>query len=270
MSRFRAYVFAFAVLSACVGHAADLQPRTYTSQSGEYVLTVNPSARSGAGKGTYALTRRAKPQWSIELPFTLWDAVVGNDGAFAGYAYSDGFSRDSGDFIVAVLDSHGAIRFQEKAPRTTLYLDIAASPKAAGMIFDDDHKRFVVRVDDADANGQVESWWTYDLADGHPIGKFKPKELMADAAHVNSVIAAGPIANTPLTLVQWLTMDACCESGANDVGTRFTLIDATDRPVWTLDLPTDYTKLSEDPQDHLLPRQRCSWQRFDRRYVFSA
>lgn len=105
-----AFIFMVASLVAQQGHAVDLQPRSYTSQSGEFVLSVNPGDRSGAGKSTYTLTRGTKPQWSIELPFTFWDAAISNDGTFGGYAYSAGYDRDAGDFIGASRERNRGVR----------------------------------------------------------------------------------------------------------------------------------------------------------------
>ena len=83
---------------------------------------------------------------------------------FGGYAYSEGFDRDAGDFIVAVLDSHGVIRSQEKAPRTSSgYLHTAGDPKGSGLVLDNGQNRLIDRVADADVNAGVESWWTANL-----------------------------------------------------------------------------------------------------------
>jgi len=106
-----------AVACARVAVAQDLEPKVYKSRSGDYALTVDPEERKGAGKGRYTMLHGAATAWSAELPFTLRDAVVADDGGVGGYAYTDGYERDDGEFVVAIIDATGRIRASERAPR---------------------------------------------------------------------------------------------------------------------------------------------------------
>src|SRR4051794_26386542 len=61
-----------------------LDPKTYLSRSGEFALEVDPSAMNGQGEGSYRLTKKGKPVWAAKHPFTLWEAIVTDDGSVAG------------------------------------------------------------------------------------------------------------------------------------------------------------------------------------------
>jgi hypothetical protein len=232
--------------------AADFPPKTYASPSGKYSLSVDPSDRRGGGKAHYVLKHGGQVAWSGDEPFTFWEAFVANDGTFGGYAYSEGegYSQDPGEFIVALLDTKGNVRTINKTPREhSHYLHTSADPKAGGIFAQPENDRFVVRVIDPDVNNNAESWWSFRLSDGHLIGKSTPRDEMDSSKPL--LLAARPVANTPLTLVHWLTSewkDAHYISGA-----KFTLVDLSNKPVWILDLPRDYgaaANVFEDIREH--------------------
>lgn len=236
--------------------AGALEPKTYTSRSGQYALTIDPGQRNGAGSARYALQKGPVTAWSAELPFTLWDAVVADDGVVGGYAYTTGYDHDDGEFVVAIIDGKGKVRTSERTPRRpSPYLHTLGDPKAAGVLLDADNDRFVVRVADADINAQSEAWWTYRLSDGHLLAKPKPKALAGDEHFLRYVMAAQPIVGTPLTLVQWLR-SACCTSESDDFGTAFEIVDADAKPVWMLALPRDYVAAERDPKDRIMSYMR--------------
>lgn len=249
-----------AVACACHGapsEAGDLQPATYLSSSGKYALSVDPGERTGAGSGQHELKAGTKTLWSKRLPFTLREAVVTDDGIVGGYAYSRGEDDsgwyEGGDFIVALIDSNGAMRMSERAPRSpSRFLHMPANPHALATFFHGDSDRFVVRVADPDLNASSESWWTYRVSDGRSLGKFQPKRNMPDPGSLGSVVAARPVPGTPLTLVQWLRSPR----DGTDFGAAFALVDPELKPVWTLVLPRDYVAAESDPKDRLLPHVR--------------
>lgn len=247
------------LLAACIAGAPlariaiaqDLEPKTYKSRSGEFALSVDPEDRTGAGKARYTMQHGAATAWSAELPFALWDAVVADDGVVGGYAYTDGFERSDGEFVVAILDAGGKVRASERAPREgSHYLHTYGDPKANGLFLSADGSRFVVRVADADVNTNSEAWWTYRLSDGHLLGKPHPKAL-AGEPDLEGIIDARPIDGTPLTLVQWLRY-RCCARASVDFGTVFALLDADAKPVWKLVLPKDYVAAEHDPKDRIM------------------
>lgn len=231
--------------------ANDFPPKTYVSPSGENSLSVDPSDREGSGKAHYLLKHNGEVAWSGEEPFTFWNAFVTDDGTFGGYAYSEGYSRDSGEFIVSLIDAKGTARTISKTAREgSHYLHTAADPKADGIFAQPENNRFVVRVLDPDLNANAESWWSFALDDGHLIGKSRPRDRMDSSRQY--IVAARPILNTPLTLIHWVRLqEKDCDS-SSEVGARFTLVDASDRPVWTLDLPVDYTNRQDERAEAML------------------
>src|SRR5262245_8317809 len=101
------------------GPAPILNPRTYTSPSGQFKLEVDPSTMYGQGEGSYRVTRDGKPVWSATHPFTLWEAEITDDGTVAGYGYTHGVEgfpekphpgQSQGEFCIAIFDPSGKLR----------------------------------------------------------------------------------------------------------------------------------------------------------------
>ena len=262
-------VGAFLLLSAGAHQSAAhcpppvLNPRTYTSPSGEYVLSVDPSTMYGQGEGQYRLTRAGSEVWAKSLPFTLWEAAVTDEGVVAGYAYSNGVhgfpppeeraetNREdwNGEFHVVIIDPAGNLRLNdhEKRAHSRFVDDDLAYPAAEGLVLDADHDRFVVRMTDPDLNQGVETWRVYRLSDGQRTGTFEPAKWMTQKATKDhyerwSIDGAQLVPGTPLALVHWYVAkwpedshDAC-----------FTLIDPEGRPVWRLDRPGEYRVKDDD------------------------
>lgn len=85
--------------------------------------------------------------------------------------------------------------------------------------------------------------------------KLVPVNLMPNSEVARSILDAKPVRNTPLTLVHWWRYDNKQLQGGR-AGARFTLIDLQAKPVWQLDLPTDYEvpgdEKAEDNLRHLI------------------
>lgn len=233
----------------------DLQPRTYISASGRVTAHVDPSERSGAGRARYEVRRDGVVAWAGDRPFTLRQAAVAEDGTVAGYGYSNGYegaAADGGNFIVAILAPDGTLRARESVPRHgSRFLHTESDPKSYGVFLDESNDRFVVRVEDPDVNVGAESWWTYRLSTGESLGKPKPKERLSDSqGDAGRSREARPIPGTPLTLLQWWRTELSRDGLL--VSARFTLLDLACVPVWSLDLPGDYTvRGNDDASDKL-------------------
>ncbi len=220
-----------------------LDPKTYTSPSGQFKLVVDPSDMNGAGSATYRLKRDGREVWSASKPFTLWDACVTDEGVVGGYAYSKGFDafRDYGDFRVAIIESDGRVRMDQVTKREgSHFLHTPPNPIGVGMLMDPANDRLIIRIENADPNLNGESWSVYRISTGTLLATFHPFELMPDSKPMHSSIPwkdigqVGLVAKTPLTLVYW----RCNDSQRRErLGSRFTLIDVDGSPVWTLDLP---------------------------------
>ena len=139
-----------------------LDPRTYSSPDGRFVLTVDPTDRYGAGAAKYACKENGKQRWAKMLPWTLWEAGITDDGTVGGYAYTQGASRigvDKGGFVVAVIDPDGEIQLKDSKPREhSRFLHRCPNPAANGLMVDQFNDRMVVRVGDPDINRGHESW----------------------------------------------------------------------------------------------------------------
>jgi sugar lactone lactonase YvrE len=236
-----------------------LQVKEYVSPSGEYRFRVDPGNRHGAGKAKYLLTHKGRELWSGERPFTLWDAGVADDGTVGGYAYSLGLQSwfTTGEFRVVILDPLGATRLEHVTKReTSRFLHMHGSPLAEGLIFDPPNDRMIVRVRDADVNRGVESWWVYQLSAAKAAGTFEPETIMPVSEDNRSILHARPVPGTPLTLLQWWVSRS--EKQKWTQGALFTLIDKTGRPVWTRDLPADYTRPGDDAAEDQLRSEMVS------------
>ena len=226
-----------------VGRPQSSIQRHITPPSGQYALTVDPSDLHGRGEAAYRVQENGKERWSATLPFTLWDAGITDDGTVAGYAYTHGQSAiwHPGEFVVVILDCDGKIRLKESVRRTpSLFVDAdTANPIARGLIVDEANNRMVVRVADADLNRGHEEWWCYRLSTATATAKLIPTARMKDREPANFILDAKPIRGTPLTLVHWWRYDQ--RDRRNRVGARFTLVDIQAKPVWSLELPNDYS-----------------------------
>jgi hypothetical protein len=224
-----------------------LNPKQYNSPSGRYSLFVNPSDLHGRNGGSYRLTRDGLEVWSGSRPYTLWQAFVTDLGVTGGYAYSHGwrgfsdagFKAGAGDFRVVIIDEHGKERLDQVTKREeSRFLHTPPNPLATGLFVDAANDRMVVRVDDADADRRGEVWWTYHVSSGKPLATLRPNEQVPDPDPAAYIIDAKPVAGTPLTLVHWWR-HRFDEQGR--VGARFALIGLDGKPVWSSELPDDYS-----------------------------
>jgi|GEM_PF-1960105 len=106
---------AFSLAAASDALTRALNTERYHSLNGCFVWSVDPTARSGAGAARYSLLHRdGEHLAAFTLGYTLYEAVVSEEGTLAGYAYSEGFGvAESGDFGVALVNADG--RSQELA-----------------------------------------------------------------------------------------------------------------------------------------------------------
>lgn len=232
---------------ADTGPTPNLAIRDYISPTGDFSVRVDPSDRSGAGPATYSFRRDGQPALAIEHPFTLVDAVVGDDGVFAGYGYSRGQSAvlDPGDFLVAIMDADGGIRMLERSPRSeSPYLHTDPDPTAEGVFIDTTGDRLVVRLAHVDINTHGERWWIYRLSNGKRTAML---DLHPPDPRAHWIVDAQPLSGTPLTLVHW--WHGGSGNAVNDAGAVFTLIDASGNSVWQHPLPADYAAENDEAAD---------------------
>ncbi len=212
-----------------------LDPQTYASPSGEYALFVDPSRPDGGGEGRYRFTRDGQELWSGARPWTLQEAVVGDDGLVAGYAYGAGPRGGAGDSLtILVLDAEGTARVEDRRARSGVEDCFSrAEPTVAGLFVDRDDDRLVVRL-----RGQWEKrerWWTYSLSDGALGPELSPWEEAGEDDHLAWIAEIHALPGTGLTLLRWMWLDH------PDQGAVYTLHESDGELRWRLDWPTDYS-----------------------------
>ena len=224
-----------------------LNPRTYTSPSGQYAVFIDPGDIYGRNGATYEFKKNGKTQWSKKLPVTLWEANISDNGLIGGYGYSngvDGFGTKendggSGTFHVLVIDSEGKLLLNDKKTReSSRFLHMRPNPIANGIIFDGANDRLVVRIADPDVNRGKEKWQVIRLSTGKIVREFEPAfepaKLVPNSNNRSSIVNAQPITGTPLTLVHWWRY----ESG--QVIAQFAALTVEGKLVWSMELPGDY------------------------------
>lgn len=234
-------------------------PAKYSSPAKEYLLEVNPSDRYGRGSAHYRLTRRGKEKWSKQLPFTLWNAQLTDEGIAVGYGYSQGplgygfggnFPEGDGTFHEVILTSSGAIRLNRVSERENKLPPYwTPKPYGKGVILDTEHNRVIFRVINGDKNTQGEEWRPYHLSSGAAMPSLLPYDWMPNRDPIGYVLDARPVRNTPLILVHWWGWYK------DQTGGRFTLVGPDGKTVWSHDLPGDYTA----PNNEELAKQRREW-----------
>ena len=229
-----------------------VQPTTYSSPSGEWSLYVDPSARSGKGPGRYRLSQAGEVAWEAELPYTLREAVVLDEGTFGGYAYTHGPEgrsfRDYGEFIVAIRDAGGRKLCEERTVRKpSCFLHGTPRPEARGVFAHAPWNAMVVRLRvEREQGGDREAWWQYDLSDGSSRHKGFPVESSEGSSSTKFVDAVQPLPDTPLVLTHRLDFGPV---GSGKAFSHFKLLDRDRRPVWGWTRMHDRTRLSDEDRD---------------------
>lgn len=172
-----------------------------------------------------------------------------DEGVVAGYAYTHGWrgfppesTRDkikqpdwNGDFCVVIMGRDGEFRLDETKKReASRYPHAPPNPIAEGMFVDPENDRFVIRMADDDVNRRMATWRAYRLSDGSRLSDFQPRKHLSGVPRFCDDIAAQPVRGTRLTLTHWWLYE-------NKPGGKFTLSNTEGLPIWTLDLPADYS-----------------------------
>ncbi len=238
-----------------------VNPATYSSQSVEFQLSVNPTDRYGRGAADYTMTRNGNQVWAARLPYTLLSVKVTDLGEVIGSSYSHGVegfgpSNGSGDFRVVILAPDGAPRLNETTDRQpSNFLHTSPNPISTGLLVDEMNDRVIFRIADPDVNRRSETWWMYALSTGKPLGHLNPIDKIDDTEHLSYLIDARVISGTPLILLHWWQYQYPDPKGLSRscIDGRFAILDENAAQVWELDVPRDYViEDDEDAQDRLV------------------
>lgn len=208
-----------------------LDPTTVTSASGAHELRIDPSSQDGSGPGVHELRSGGERRWRLELPFTLWRAVVTDAGTVAGYAYSNGVNGPvPGEryFHVLLVAPDGSILCDEAVERPgSRGPEQPDRPRADGLLVWEDLDRVAVRVVDGVTEHTGEEWWTYRLSDGEELGVLFPEgAIPAHQGRSGDVCEAVRVPGTPLVLLRRRAW------GTGWQGSAYALVDADAQPVW--------------------------------------
>lgn len=246
------------VLSALCGHTQarpdeTLDPKTYTSPSGEYSVYVEPSSPEGDGAAKYVVKRGGQEVWSGDRLVTLWEAAITDTGIVAGYAYEYGIegwtSGGAGGLsrlYMVVFDPAGKTIVQEgrnrEHPRILSNPPPNYVPLAAGIVVDGANDWFAVRlVSDKGSKGE---WWApFRLSTGEKLAEFEPEQPADGQYRFHRGLECRVVPGTPLVVTQWYTYAG---GAPRSNGACVSVLDHAGKELWKLDLPNEYDGLGEN------------------------
>jgi sugar lactone lactonase YvrE len=180
-----------------------------------------------------------------------------------GYAYTQtrsGWPKvprgdDYGKFVVAIIGPDGQVRLKDSVKAEPILVIDAegVNPNARGLVVDESNDRMIVRITSPEWD-HIESWWIYRLSTATPVGKQDLTKVWNDLQTRRHVLAVKPIPGTPLTLVHcYRSVLKIADPGGltSTDGATFVLLDLQGRPVWSLELPNDYTRSDPESRNKL-------------------
>lgn len=224
-----------------------LDPQTYVSPSGEFSLRVDPSSAAGAGPGTHRLSRNGAMVWTQRPRFTLWRAVVANDGTVAGYAYSGGYENHGrrGKLYIVIMRPDGDVRVVETLERTgESSCTTRISVDVRDLVLDAVNNRFIVRLSWAESLADVA--WVFDLQTGDLLGDFPLWAASVALRDGDVALTLSPVPGTPLILINSLFWEVDPDDMSRG-GLAYSLVRADGTTVWTLARPFDFPSWLDGP-----------------------
>lgn len=256
LAKLCAAIIVASVITVCPQAVADdvLNPKTYTSPSGQYELFVDPSVMDGSGPANYRLSRDGKEVWAGKRPFSLWEARVTDSGAVAGYAYEGGVTTPghhgvgySGlSIVILAPDGRELLHDPASSHDAEVSKNLWAGsdgPDVRGILVDPEGDRFVVSIPLAGNKPSI-IWWTYRLSTGEKIGDLVPDHPEAAGQGFQRNIFAEFVPGTSLTLAHWYIFGYSDKKQSD--GAALSLLDTNGNEIWRLDLPGEYDNLGED------------------------
>jgi hypothetical protein len=233
-----------------------LNPKTYTSPSGAYVLDVDPGTIYGLGEGTYRLTRDGAEVWAGTRPFTLREAVITDNGFVAGYACAGnwngvGPADQVGRVCLVIIGPDGSQRLNTGLPqRDSSEWGYRLDLRTIELVADAGNDRLLVRSSRPGLRlSSGETWQIFALSDGTFVDEFDFGHPEEDENTYWGLQTMRPIAGTPLLLVYWMYAKwGEYALDFRDVGAECTLINWAGELVWTQSFPGDYMEPADDEQ----------------------
>lgn len=216
------------------------QPYKKLSSTGKASIAVEPTDPEDGSPCKVTLTVNGKVQWSKDLPYSITESYVTDDGHIFGIGKKrskEGGYRGS-EFVVVDIDPRGKILLEERTPITmSRYVDAGFDPLVEGVVFDADSDRAIVRVGDVNRNSSQETWHLFTISTGKHFAKVLPR-LNGN----NSVMDVRPIPGTNLLATSWYSY----RDGSGSMGQSFAVMDYSGHALWSTDLPRDFNNGKEN------------------------
>lgn len=193
-----------------------LHPKSYKSESGEYILFVDPTSPDGAGEANVRFSRKGIVQWEKRIDFTFQEAIITKNGVIAGYSYSygtmgaapPGIKPPPSDTRIVMMNPDGSILLNDATPRGALpsagaRLPPTARPSGAlpfvlGMYLDEYTNIFVVSVQTA---SREEKWRSFSLVSGAAEGEINPWKAIGSPGDWGPIcMERAQVAGTPFMI----------------------------------------------------------------------
>jgi len=233
-----ALLAALLITSPVPGISDSVQPYEVRSASGEWRASVDPSSRRGDGQSNVRVERSGELAWQADLPFTLIESVLTDNGELAGAGYSEGFPSGfaGGDLVVAILAPDGSVRLEDRARiRGSVGPHGPSSPLLRSVFLDRAANLFVVRTIEFDPGvSPAEPWARYSILDGARAAGADPRskaERRHDRGPIEAVLQ--PL-DTSLLLVE-----RAPERPDTSLYWRFELLDPHGAVAWGLQAPRE-------------------------------
>jgi hypothetical protein len=230
----------FALLASVSARAQNydesfVDPYEAHSPDSAWALFVDPSSPDGDGPASYRLSHGKNVLWNVELPATLRDVQLGNDGAFAGTAHDD-----EGALRLMVVGADGQARLDFVLAYEGSWVDGPSFPRLLGTLGDFEHDRVVFRVEHIESSDTFEEWRAVRLSTGEQLSTLRPPPPFEREVAFCSIVSATPIRGAALVARGWSVLSTRGSPRARAKGARFDVVDYDGNVVWTLDLPHDY------------------------------
>jgi hypothetical protein len=235
----RRFVLFLAAAMVCIAPGqqapAVLDVQTYASPSGIFRLQVMPDDKSGVGPATYTLTKAGKIVWNGRKQYTLWGAVIANNGITIGYTYTAGYdslepgARD--DIDVWRLAPNGADQRLEVIHRdvATAATDLPNEPTVDRLLQFQDSAVMVTsehaELQSRPARTLIPTIRIFSISAGKLTNVFDAANSFGPEIKRPELLDIATVAGMPLLLTSWLP------TSRSPATVR--LLDLTGRAVWS-------------------------------------
>lgn len=204
-------------------YEADARVKPYQVRSPDGSWTLFVDSTGGLNQPQYRLAHFGELLWTKDLPCSLRDVQIANDGTFAGTATR----WDEQRFLrLMVVGADGAARFDEGFPYEPTSIGHPGFPESEGVLFGPDD-RVLFRV----AHRKFEEWIHVRCSTGELLGSTCPRLDNGPLETSPWLLGVVRVTGTPLLACAWFG------SAEGVHGMHFVLCDIEGRVVWRRAIP---------------------------------